>query len=170
MKRKMHIIRFTRLTSTVIARTVVAGLLTASCIGSAHAETSSVFSSVQRQVNRTMVYRLSPQSDPMWSGEMTYPCPVEGDCKNFALCKCWRLHQWRIACEVVIYWEPAAKDYHAVAVAGGWVLDSMRQRIRPWSPPGGGWWARIPAWERDKAPVAGIGMNLIAKETATVGR
>jgi len=51
----MHIIRFTRLTSTVIARTGVGGLLTASCIGSAHAETSSVFSAVQRQVNRAMV-------------------------------------------------------------------------------------------------------------------
>jgi len=33
-----------------------------------------------------------------------------------------------------------------------------------------GWWARIPAWERDNVLVAVIGMNLIAEETATIGQ
>jgi hypothetical protein len=86
-----------------------------------------------------------------------------GDCKNFVLCKCWRLRELGVACEIVIYWEPAVKDFHAVAFTDGWVLDSRRRHIRRWVPPAGGWWVRFPLWGRSVAPVVAVGQTKAAE-------
>ena len=123
--------------------------------GCAHAaDAPPLLSMVNRAVNGSIEYRLTPPVDrELWTDVLAYPCPATGDCKDYAVCKCWHLHRMGIPCEVVVEWVPSAREAHAVALADGWALDSRKQEIAPWTQPKGLWGIRIMDWNSRQAPV-----------------
>lgn len=113
----------------------------------------STVQQVQETVLSHMVYQLTPQSSPDWKGEMATPCPLFGDCKNFALCKCAMLHERGIDCIVAIY---GYKPAHAVAVIPRLHVYMDWEGVLPWRGHKGGWWVRTPDWQHHRAPVTSV--------------
>jgi len=133
-------------------------------LGSAHAaDAPPLLSMVNRAVNGSMEYRLAPPVDrELWTDVLARPCPARGDCKDYAVCKCWHLHRLGIPCAVVVEVEPGVEP-HAIALAQGWALDNKAREPYPWREPKGLWGIRIMDWNSRQAPVL-LAITNMAKE------